>query len=63
MVDLGAPAVTARLRLMAALLAREGFKAKGPAMDAAAITSRLVTLGTLSDGCRRLVALGRRSIP
>ncbi|MDB4979435.1 MAG: hypothetical protein JWM82_187 [Myxococcales bacterium] len=62
MADLSGPAITARLRLMAALLAREGFRTKGPAMDAAAITSRLVTLGTLSDGCRRLVALGRRSL-
>jgi hypothetical protein len=49
-----APAVTARLREMARLLSERGLRPKGVDMSPASVTSRLRSLGTLSDACRRL---------
>jgi hypothetical protein len=57
-VDMGAAAVTARLREVARLLAERGRVAKGVDMSPAQVTARLRTLGALSDMCRRLVEVG-----
>jgi hypothetical protein len=47
-------AVTARLREVGRLLRQRGLRRKGADMSAAAVTTRLKTLGSLSDACRRL---------
>lgn len=54
MVDMRTPAVTARLREMARLLAERGFVDKGVDMSRAAVTARLKTLSALSTMCLRL---------
>jgi hypothetical protein len=56
-------AVTARLHEMARLFAEHGFVSKGVDMSSAAVTSRLRTMASLSDLCRRLVAVGPRLRP
>jgi hypothetical protein len=57
-VDMRAPAVTARLREVGRLLAERGLVPKGVDMSPAQVTARLKTLGALSDMCRRLVRAG-----
>ena len=60
MIDLGAAAVTARLRELSRLLDSRGFVIKQVVdMQRAAVTSRLRVMGALSDMCRRLVEVGR----
>ena len=58
MVDMSAAAVTHRLREIDRLLSEQGPREKGVDMSAAAITSRMRVLGSLSDMCRRLGAVG-----
>ena len=52
--------VTARLREVARLLAERGMLNKAVDMSASAVTARLRVLGSLSDMCRRLKAVGPR---
>jgi hypothetical protein len=59
-VDMTAAAVTDRLRGMSRQLEARGFIVKGPDMSPTAITQRLRALGSLSDMCRRLAAVGPR---
>jgi hypothetical protein len=58
--DMSAAAVTARLRVMAELLAHRGFVTKGVDMSPAAVTARLRVMGSLADMCRRLAEVGPR---
>jgi hypothetical protein len=59
-IDMGAAAVTARLRELAVRLAERGFILKGVDMSVEAVTGRLRAMGSLSDMCRRLAPLGAR---
>jgi hypothetical protein len=47
-------AITARLLTMSRLLNERGFVEKGVDMSPTAVTTRLRTMATLSDLCRRL---------
>ena len=58
MIDMSTTAVTHRLREIDRLLKEQGLRRKGVPMSAAAVTERLRTLGSLSDMCLRLVAVG-----
>ena len=53
-------AVSARLREMARLLAQRGFVSKGVDMSSAAVSTRLRSMASLSDLCRRLAPIGHR---
>jgi hypothetical protein len=53
-------AVTDRLREMVRLFAQRGFVGRGVDMSSAAVTSRLRTVASLSDLCRRLAPIGQR---
>jgi hypothetical protein len=53
-------AVSARLREMARLLAQRGFVSKGVDMSSAAVSTRLRSMASLSDLCRRLAPIGQR---
>jgi hypothetical protein len=48
---------------MSRLLTERGWIQKGVDMSPRALTTRLQTLGALSDMCRRLAAVGQRLQP
>ena len=53
-VDMGAQAITARLRAVSRLLAERGFVDKGVDMSCVAVTRRLESMSALSSMCLRL---------
>jgi hypothetical protein len=56
---MSAAAVTDRLRELQRLFAEQGLRRKGVDVSVAGVTSRLRTLGALSDMCLRLAAAGK----
>jgi hypothetical protein len=59
-VDMSKSAVTSRLREVSRLLRESGFRSKATVMTKVAVTTRLKTMGALSDLCRRLGRVGEQ---